>query len=332
MPQPPSPRLGAKDTATLDQWIGSGAPKGSMTCASQDAGSDAGTTPPASCTPDVSLSGGSPWTMPLVDDIYTCYGVDVPVTGYRQIIAIKPRVDNKKIVHHIVLYQAPNSVSSTPAPCKAFGMVTWPFIYAWAPGIGDFELPKEAGFPMSGTMHYVVQVHYNNIGKLTGQTDNSGFDLCTTGDLRPNDADVVAFGSDSFTIPAHGSLDLVCKYTLPPSLDGRTTFATFLHMHRIGTAISNTLTPAGGGSDVVLGSDPSYSFEGQKWTSVVPQQPFHAGDVITTRCVWNNPTDAPVKWGENTEQEMCFAFAAYYPKAQLLSWALPSYTSTCTMK
>lgn len=329
MPQAPKPRLTAKEMKTLDDWIAQGAGKGASTCAPPDGGMDMPDVTNAACTPDVHLSGGT-WTMPQIDDIYTCYGVDVPVDGQKQIIAIKPRVDNKKIVHHIVLYAAPNSVSSTPAQCAAFGMVTWPFVYAWAPGIGDFELPKEAGFPMSGTMHYVVQVHYNNIGKLTGQTDNSGFDLCTTKDLRPNDADVVAFGTNNFSIPAHGTLDVSCKYTLPTTLDGRTTFATFLHMHKIGTQISNTITQ--GGMDVVLGNDPNYSFEAQQWATLNPQRQFHTGDVVTTRCVWNNTTDANVKWGENTEQEMCFAFAAYYPKANLLSWALPAYTSQCVKK
>jgi len=329
MPQPPNPRLNSQDTQTLDRWIGRSAPQGNVTCASQDAGADGPMT--AGCTPDVNLVAQTPWQMPLINDIYTCYGVDVPVTGSRQIITIRPRVDNKSIVHHIVLYQAPNSVSGTPAPCQAFGMATWPFVYAWAPGVGDFELPQEAGFPMSGMMHYVVQVHYNNIQKVSGQTDNSGFGLCTTDQLRPNDADVVAFGSENFSIPAHSTMQLTCDYTLPPTLDGRKTFGTFLHMHKIGVAISNTITPQAG-SAVVLGTDPNYSFNAQQWAPLAPQPTFHFGDKMTTICKWTNNSDIAVKFGENTEDEMCFAFAAYYPKANLLSWALPSYASSCTMK
>ena len=44
-------------------------------------------------------------------------------------------------------------------------------LYGWAPGVGSFELPKEAGLPANnGTTHYVVQVHYNNISALAGET------------------------------------------------------------------------------------------------------------------------------------------------------------------
>jgi hypothetical protein len=333
MPQPPAPRLSSSDMKIIDDWALAGAPSGNKTCVSVDAGNTTDSSVAnAPCVPDVELAPAMPWQMPMVDDVYTCYGVDVPVEGSKQITAIKSRVDNTKIVHHIVLYQAPNSVPSTPMPCQAFGMTTWPFVYAWAPGIGDFELPKEAGFPMSGMMHYVVQVHYNNIGKLPNETDKSGFSLCTTKELRPNDADVVAFGSANFTIQPHSTLDLTCKYTLPPSLAGRKTFATFLHMHKLGKQISSVLTPTAGGPDIQLGDDPTYAFEAQEWAMLTPHKDMSSGDVITTRCVWNNNGDSSVRFGEDTDEEMCFAFQAYYPRANLLSWALPAYTSTCVKK
>jgi hypothetical protein len=328
MPQPPNARLTAADTAVLDGWIAQGAPKGSSTCGSPDGSvppdPDAGTT---ECTPDVDLISPTAWNMPQVDDVYTCFGVEVPVTGDRQVIAIKPHVDNKMIVHHIVLMQAPNPVSPTPTPCQAFGMATWPTLWAWAPGVGDFSLPQEAGFPMSGTMHYVVQIHYNNIGRLQNQTDKSGFGLCTTDKLRPNDADVMAFGTNSINIPAHGTLDQTCTYTVSPALDGRNIFSTFLHMHKLGTQISSTVNP--GGTPVSLGSDPKFSFSNQSWTPLSPYAQLHTGDKVATRCMWQNTTDAVVKFGENTEDEMCFAIVAYYPKANMLSWLYPSYTPTC---
>ena len=56
---------------------------------------------------------------------------------------------------------------------------------------------------------------------------------------------------------------------------------------------------------------------------------FTAGDVIRTRCVWNNQTNLPVSFGENTEQEMCFGFAMYYPKRNFVTWAQPSVQASC---
>ena len=57
---------------------------------------------------------------------------------------------------------------------------------------------------------------------------------------------------------------------------------------------------------------------------------LHGGDVIKTRCAWNNTTDQTVQFGENTENEMCFSFTMYYPRVTLPSWMAPAAISTCT--
>jgi hypothetical protein len=137
----------------------------------------------------------------------------------------------------------------------------------------------------------------------------------------------MAFGTEQINIPAHGTLDQTCTFNVGPTLDGRNIFSTFLHMHKLGTQISSTVNP--GPSQVSLGTDPSFSFSNQSWTPLKPYAQLHTGDKVATRCVWNNPTDTAVKFGENTENEMCFAIVAYYPKAQLLSWLYPSYMPTC---
>ena len=45
----------------------------------------------------------------------------------------------------------------------------------------------------------MVQVHYANPTHAPGHLDASGFDVCTTAQLRPNDAGIMAFGTMSFT-------------------------------------------------------------------------------------------------------------------------------------
>src|SRR5690606_40152307 len=37
------------------------------------------------------------------------------------------------------------------------------------------------------------------------------------------------------------------------------------------------------------------------------------GDRVTTTCVYKNTTSRSVSFGTNTEDEMCFNFALYYP-------------------
>jgi hypothetical protein len=264
------------------------------------------------------------------DDAFICFGVDVPITGKRQVIAMNSVIDNPAIVHHIVVGVSPIPVSGTPTPCPAGGFATSAeTIYVWFPGVAPFVLPAEAGLPEEGTMHYNVQVHYNNVNHLSGQTDRSKIQLCTTDELRPNDADVKLFGTMNFTIPAHASLAVDCttpvtakEFPTPVHVIG-----SLLHMHKLGTSISDEVDPQGGGAPMLLSSDPTWDFNGQSW--IASNATMQAGDTVRTRCAWSNPGDQPVSFGETTEDEMCFDFVMYYPKGAG-AFAAPALSSTCT--
>jgi hypothetical protein len=348
MPQPPNPRLDDATSAVLDTWIAAGAPAKTGTDACSDAGqggaggaSGAGgaggstaVTDSLQCTPDVSVRATTPWAMPQNEtDIYVCYGMDVPVTGQRQAIGFQPHVDNTKIVHHMLLYQSETSVSSTPAACSGTAIDKNKLVYGWAPGGLPFELPDAAGYPMStsdagDTAHYVVQVHYNNIQGLSGETDLSGFDLCSTDQIRPNTADVIAFGSMDFTIEPHAALDITCDYTIPTASQTLHVMSAFPHMHQLGTTIATTSTPIAGGDDISLGAVPNWSFNNQIWYPMETQ--VSPGDIVHTRCAWQNTTDKPVSFGEYTEDEMCYSFTMYYPSDPTYkAWLSPALGSQC---
>lgn len=328
MPQAPNPRLDAADTAALDEWIADGAPAASEDCGSGGAGGFGPT--PISCTPDLALEPATSFTMPTnTDDIYICYGFDVSSDQKRQVTAFVPRVVNPKIVHHIVLFESDAPVPAEPTPCSLSGAQNSRIVSVWAPGGEAFELPKEAGIPLEGTTHYMVQVHYNNLTHLVGETDNSGFDLCTTTDLRPNDADILAFGTFNFEIPAHGSLDVTCNFTIPAGFPPTHVIGVMPHMHKLGTAIATVIQPAGGGPARDLGGRVPWDFNSQYWSKY--DEVVQGGDSVKTQCAWSNNTDQAVTWGEDTEDEMCFSFTAYYPKITVAQWqwALPSYISQC---
>jgi hypothetical protein len=161
MPQPPNPRLSAADMATLDAWIAAGAPAGTGSCTApgvdggvaSDAGdastsADAPPQPdvyiPSTC-PDLHVQPPTPWQMPqTTDDQYVCYGFDVTPTAKRHAIRITPRLDNTRILHHMILFQADSTYSSTPTPCDFTTSVQWRMVYGWAPGAQTLDLPPEA--------------------------------------------------------------------------------------------------------------------------------------------------------------------------------------------
>jgi hypothetical protein len=326
-PMPPSRPLAAADLQILDDWIAAGAPRSAATCAppSTDGGTD--TLP---CTPDKSLAPSQPWAIEApLDDDYICYGVDIETASKRHVIAVGPRVQNQRLVHHLDVYEAPESVDSTPRRCSAFGSSEWRMVFAWAPGGKSLVLPQQAGFPLSGTTHYVVQIHYSNSLHLSGETDASGVDLCTTDRLRANDADVMAFGTDHFVIPPRANYDLMCKVGLGPAASELHLFAVMPHMHGSGAALTHTLQPQNGAA-IELASQPHWNINNQSWFPI--DATLKPGDRIATRCRWVNTNDEPIYFGDAAADEMCYAFTMYYPRITTpgWNWSLPASQAACS--
>jgi hypothetical protein len=330
MPQPPNPRLGAADLSTLDTWVAAGGPAGSTACVSETTPDAA---PPAvTCTTDnVQLVPSQPWTMPTADDDdYVCYGVDLPAdAGTSHVLAVTPNIVNHKIVHHVLLFQADTALPSVPAPCSAGGSLQWRIVYGWAPGGGPMQTPPNVGFPYTSATHWVVQVHYNNVNHLAGETDTSGFSFCSTDQPVQYDADVVAFGTQNIKIPPLSTLDETCSVTVPSLFAGIHVFAAFPHMHQLGTAIATTQQFADGGV-LDLGHNDPWNFNNQLWFPI--DSTLTQGDIVSTRCAWQNSTTSEVDFGQNTENEMCYSFTAYYPRVNsaFWSWALPAIQANCT--
>lgn len=339
MPQPPNARLSDADRTTLSSWAAIRAPAGTAACGTT-------TKPPpdvvaTKCTPDLPIAPASDYTMQGANDIYVCYGVELTRPTPTQVVGFSPRIDNTSIVHHVVLFESDQAVSATPAECNAGGSLRWRMVTGWAPGGKGFELPPEAGFPLqkTGATHYVVQVHYSNPQALTGQTDHSGFDLCTTSPPRKYDADVIAFGTQNIKIPANGSLTAKCSTAMKGDYAGLHFIASMPHMHKLGTDMSTQLFAGGaGGAASDLGTVKGWSFNTQAWIEINNGGSANggfvsaSGDIVTTSCSWKNtPGNGEVNFGEKTSDEMCYSFTTYYPRIPgLLSWAQPALTSTCT--
>jgi hypothetical protein len=62
--------------------------------------------------------------------------------------------------------------------------------------------------------------------------------------------------------------------------------------------------------------DASFSFEFQDFKAL-DRVELKDGDTVTTNCRFDNDTGATVTFGENSDDEMCFNFALYYPRGAL---------------
>lgn len=332
MPPPPNPLLSAADQAVLADYVAAGMPESNEVCG--DGGGGAGGGYSVGCEPDLHLAPTTAFEMPADQtDLYVCFGVEGPNDLARHITAITPKVDNATIVHHILFMQAPTAVSAQGEPCN-FTNIDWKLLYAWAPGAPPLVLPEEAGYPFGPDEpgHFVIQVHYNNLNGLSGEQDQSGIDLCTTTELRPNDADIMAFGGTGFTLPPNQTSTVDCTTSVPSGAGAFfpvTLFQSWPHMHQVGTSFTSEIVRADN-SVVTLADVPNYSFESQVVYPVAKAQ-LDIGDKVRTRCTYENTTGTPVSFGEDTAEEMCFNFVGYYPRvsAPQWSWLLPAVTASC---
>ena len=300
------------------------------------AGGDGGAVGPTalSCAPDQKIRPASKFAVTSAADNYVCYGFDTDATQKRHVIAGAARIDNPKVVHHVLLYQADQAVSGTPAPCGAGGGSGWRLVTGWAPGGKNFELPPEAGFAEeTGKTHWAIQIHYNNAQGLVGQVDETGYDLCTTDQLRPNDADILATGTVQIAIPPRSTYEVTCDLSFPKQYGAINVVSSWAHMHKLGRA--QYAKRVRGGEETTLLDAPTYDFSTGAGANAVKVD-VASGDTIRTMCRWQNGGDTSVKFGEATSDEMCFAFLTYYPKitAPAFRWAVPAspLVSRCTPK
>ena len=322
MPQPPNARLSDGALSMLDTWVAAGAPGKKSTCAPL-AEDEQGGPKALSCTPDQKMRPLHPIKVAPGTDTYFCYGFDVEVASKRHVIALGPKPDNAALVHHLLLFQIPNALSAEAAPCS-FKREDWRLVSGWAPGGGNLELPQEAGFPEEGTTHWALEIHYRNPKNIDSQVDNTGYDMCSTDQLRANDADVMATGSMAFTIPAHSDYQLDCSFKYPLDYPKLHVFSASPHMHNFGREMRTEI------SGRVLVHQPSYDFLNQY--AMPANAEILPGDNLGTRCRWKNDSDNAVPWGEELGTEMCNDYITYYPKiaASGWNWHTPARSATCT--
>jgi hypothetical protein len=174
------------------------------------------------------------------------------------------------------------------------------YLYAWAPGQSALEFP-EGGLRVSPGERFVVQIHYNNSARRDGLRDSSGVRLYLGPTTGP-EYGMIAIGPTDFSLPPRERTPVSSRCTVPAET---TLLAGMPHMHRRGSEFTQSIRRASG-TRTPLVSLSGWSFETQLFYSL-PER-LAPGDVIETTCVFENESDATVRSGEDTEDEMCFNF------------------------
>uniref|UniRef100_A0A8C0YK23 Monooxygenase, DBH-like 1, like n=1 Tax=Cyprinus carpio carpio TaxID=630221 RepID=A0A8C0YK23_CYPCA len=264
------------------------------------------------------------FTVPAKQTYYHCKIMKAPTFDHkRHIYRIEPVITNFDLVHHLLLYRCPPSVTE-PFEAECYTGVDgecMETVAVWGVGGGAFEFPEVAGLPIGGNVSdffYRLEVHYNNPNKTAGRVDNSGLRFYYTSELRQHDAAVLMTG-----------LALAPWYAIPPKAKSFLTYGMYSAddwMILCSVCESDT---SGGKQIDLLAVDENYDFEYQEVTNLGKTKTVKLGDKLLVECTYNTEIRNKLTWGGlSTSDEMCLAFLFYYPALSLSACvSFPDVTS-----
>lgn len=271
------------------------------------AGEDAGDPAEDAGAPDagpetLELVGGD-WTMPASEEGYICVRHTVDRTMYvHEFRPIAPLG-----THHTVVTLVPGAAPETDGISECSALTNGPdMIYGSGVGTEPLTLPDGVAIKIEAGTQVLLNLHLFNASEAT-ITGHSGIEVTL---LRPDqvehEAQVVLAGEEGFRIPARSTEHEISGTC---TMRGDTTvFAVMPHMHTFGTFME---VRTGGSVDRILHED-FYSFDDQRYTTFDPL-PLIEGDRIDVRCLFDNPSDRAIHWGDSTLSEMCYAVVYRYP-------------------
>jgi mono/diheme cytochrome c family protein len=331
MPPAGFPELSESELETMTAWLDKGAPGSSVASCSEapeptptptrDAGVPVDEVPDDTsyreptdeeleCHRLLAHNGDNktPMKVGVADDAYFAFVFAAPWKETAYGTVIRPIVDNKKALHHWLLFQdlAPGVPGGAVPQIGAHP--TGQLIAAWAPGADPMDFrsyKKEVALELPADTTYTVEFHYNSSD--ANAVDASGVEVCTSKRKPKNIAAYSWLGNDNLGFPSTHWTG-TCK---PGSQEPIHIVSFMPHMHLKGIHMKGTITRKDGTKEVV--HDKPFNFEFQRSYSV--DLTLNPGDSITTDCDYS----APSVFGQPTDQEMCYLFAMAYPKGALAS-------------
>jgi len=247
------------------------------------------------------------WTVPAGSpDTYFCVYKTVPRDMY--IKAFRPMIPPG--THHTVLtLYSGASPADGVQPCNV-GTNGQSMIYGSGVGSPDFVFPSGVGLHLKAGQRLILNLHLNNAtdGTLSGRS-GTYVQEAMPGEIQ-NLAEIVLAGPTvSLQVPTgmstqSGNCNLSAVTSQPIQV-----FSLSGHMHKTGTNVKTVITR---GTQQITLQDEPYNFEKQVFHLVNPPITLQPTDKLTTYCSYNNP-DAPKRFGDSSDDEMCFSDIFYYP-------------------
>lgn len=275
-------------------------------------GSDTGTSNDAGGEADSGVTDGTvllvegSWTLPPSTEDYQCVRVTIPETMLvHSFVPIIPLG-----THHTVLTIAPND--GTPDGQQSCnGFVNGPdMLYGSGVGTEPLVLPEGIAVRIPAGSQLLLNLHLFNSSTSATLSETSGIRVTTLTEAElVHEAEVLLAGKDQgLTIPPRQVTTETgyCTFQHEQHI-----FSVFPHMHQTATHMTITALALSGAETTLF--DEEYSFDSQIYQDVAPEMLMGIGDRIRVDCTYDNPTGRTLRFGESSDDEMCYAGIYRYP-------------------
>lgn len=303
--------LSSDQVATLQTWADQGAPQG------DPADSPAETTDDG---PGIETDLWGEMASVYVpdetsEDDYRCFVVDPGLAEETFVSGAVVFPGNYGVVHHVILYTDPSgSADALDAAEDGEGYTCFggpgfedtAVIGGWVPGSEGLLLPEDSGLRMSAGTKVVMQMHYHSDGTAGG--DQTAFALDLEDDV----------GTEVYLIPLADTNLNIPPVTTDHAEGFSTTFSYGLninlwggtpHMHLLGSSIKISVTSPDAEDEQCIINIPEWDFDYQQFYRLEEAYVIEDGSKLSLECVYDNPTDETVTWGDGTGDEMCLVYA-----------------------
>jgi hypothetical protein len=243
----------------------------------------------------------------------------IPLDESKTVAAVEFRPGNRRVVHHALLFLDANGAARKKDEAEAGpgyssfggpGFLPTGGLGGWAPGSMPRRLPKGTGGFLRRGSDLVLQLHYHPSGKP--ETDRSSVGIYFTREPATNLIGGLAVRSRSLNIPPGEKHHRVTAESEALPVDVNV-LSVAPHMHLLGREIKVTAkTPTGEVVPLVWIQDWDFNWQGG-YAFVEPVR-LPKGSVIHAEAEYDNSADnpnnpnsppKPVRWGEQTTDEMC---------------------------
>ena len=255
---------------------------------------------------------------------YRCFYIEHDRDEDFFITGLSPVVDQTALAHHIVIAKGPkDEVKDKFKTDDGWSCINGEgtnvldgMIAGWAPGTVPTIFEEGHGMRIGKDEAFILQMHYfANDAAAIDEGDQSGYEF-TTATSVDREVLMFPFGPTGFRIPAgEESHTESLSFTIPNGLSARA-HGTFPHMHVLGSSYRLWVEHQDGSETCGAESD-RWDFDNQITYMFNESILLQGGDKIHFECSWDNSASNPdqindepaaVRYGERTDEEMCFAF------------------------